>query len=78
MTPPADTIVIVSTPTCQRCKIAAKHLDAAGVQYQYIDATQDEKWAAWMAEQGLRNVPQIVKGDQRVEGLDFDAINRLF
>jgi glutaredoxin len=61
-----------------RCKIVAKHLDAKGAEYVYVDLSQDKEWAAWMAEQGLKNVPQTILGDVRVEGVDFDSINRLF
>lgn len=78
MTPPNDVITIVSTPTCFKCKLAARYLEERNIPFNYIDATSDPEWADWMAEQGLRNVPQIVKGDERVEGLDFDSIARLF
>jgi glutaredoxin len=73
-----DTITVLSTPGCSRCKIAAKHLTARGIEFTYIDVTQDEEWADWMRDNNLKNVPQIIRGDERVEGLDFDAINRLF
>jgi glutaredoxin len=78
MTPPDDTLFVLSTPTCQRCKIVGKHLDAKGVKYTYVDVTRDEQWLCWMQENDLKNVPQTVRGDERVEGVDFDAINRLF
>lgn len=78
MSQATDTLVVLSTPGCQRCKIVGKHLDAKGVEYTYIDVTQDAEWRAWMEEQNLRNVPQTIRGDERVEGVDFDAINRLF
>lgn len=71
-------IVVLSTPTCYRCKTVARHLENKGVEYEYIDVTKDEEWANWMRANGLSNVPQTIKGEERVEGVDFDAINRLF
>lgn len=78
MTPPADTLVLLSTPTCHRCKFVARHLDAKGVEYEYIDVTTDPDWRGYMDDNDLSQVPQTVRGDQRVEGVDLDAINRLF
>jgi glutaredoxin len=74
----ANTITVLSTPTCQRCKIVAKHLESRGVEFNYVNVQEDAEWAAWMQENSLTNVPQTIKGDARVEGVDFDAINRLF
>lgn len=78
MTPSPDTLFVLSTPTCQRCKIVGKHLTAKGVDYVYVDVTNDPEWREWMDQHGLLNVPQTVRGSERVEGVDFDAINRLF
>lgn len=77
MTAP-DTITILSTPTCSRCKIAVKHLEAKGVEFEYVDVTQDEEWAGKMRDRNLKNVPQTVRGETWIEGLDFNAINTLF
>lgn len=73
-----NTIIVLSTPTCQRCKVVAKHLEAKGVEFQYVNVQEDAEWAAWMRENNLSNVPQTIRGDERVEGVDFDSINRLF
>ena len=78
MTPPADTIFVLSTASCQRCKVVAKHLDMRGIRYEYINVEQDRDWYDWMTSQGYRNVPLTVRGEEHVEGVDFDAINRLF
>ena len=58
--------------------IVAKQIAAKGQEFTYVVVTQDEQWADWMREQGLSNVPQTLRGEERVEGVDFDAINRLF
>lgn len=81
MTVSTDTIVILSTPGCQRCKTVARHLDAKGVEYQYVDLTLPEnaEWYDAFKDRNLTNVPQTIRGnDDWIEGVDFDSINRLF
>lgn len=77
MTDP-NVITVLSTPSCYRCKTVVRHLENKGIQFEYIDVTKDEDWANWMRENGLSAVPQTIKGEERVEGVDFDSINRLF
>lgn len=74
----SSTIVVLSTPTCGGCRFVINHLKARGVDYEKIDVTQDEEWRRWMVDRNLTKVPQTIKGDDRVEGADIDAINRLF
>lgn len=81
MTPPIDTIVVLSTPDCQRCKTVDRHLNAKGVEHLYVDLS-DPANAEWLEEFRRRNltqVPQTLKGDsQWVEGVDFARIEALF
>lgn len=81
MTIAEDTIVVLSTPTCGRCKFVARHLDAKGVNYEYVDLTDPEN-ADWLEEfqsRNLTNVPQTLRGGSAwIEGVDLDAVNRLF
>lgn len=80
MTIATDTIVVLSTPGCQRCKTVARHLETKGAQFEYVDLTLPEnaEWYEAFRERNLTNVPQTVAGDEWVEGVDFDSINRLF
>lgn len=75
-----DTITVLSTPSCQRCKTVARHLEARGVAFDYVDVTtpEGEAWRDEMVGRNLANVPQTVLGEEWIEGVDFDAINRLF
>lgn len=76
-----ETIVILSTPTCSRCKFVGKHLDAKGVDYEFVDLSDPDN-ADFLAEfqaRNLSNVPQTFKGDSDwVEGVDFAKIESLF
>lgn len=76
-----DTIVVLSTPGCQRCKTVARHLEAKGIPFEYVDLTDPDnaEWLAEFKERNLTNVPQTLRGDGTwVEGVDFDSIATLF
>ena len=81
MSTAVDTITVLSTPTCHKCKFVAKHLDAKGVDYEYIDLSLPENaaWVELFRARGLTNVPQTFKGDSEwIEGVDFARIEALF
>ena len=73
-------LVVLSTPTCHRCKAVARKLTEAGVDHEYLDVTDpiNSEWRDRMVERGLTQVPQTVRGDTWVEGFDPDALERLF
>lgn len=73
-----DTIIVLSTPACQRCKTVARHLDNKDVEFTYVDVHEDEEWANWMRENNFSAVPITISGGTIIHGVDFDAINRLF
>ena len=81
MTATAEPLIVLSTPTCHRCKFVRKHLDAKGVDYEYIDLTdpKNEAWLERFQSRNLRNVPQTFRGESDwIEGVDFAAIEALF
>jgi glutaredoxin len=75
-----ETIVVLSTPGCQRCKFVERYLDDKGVTVTHIDLSlpENSEWLALFRERNLTNVPQTVSGETWVEGVDLDSINRLF
>lgn len=81
MTPPADTLIVLSNAGCNRCKVVARHLERNGVNHVYIDLSKPEN-AGWLEEFRSRNltqVPQTFRGDSEwVEGVDFARIEALF
>jgi glutaredoxin len=76
-----DTIVILSTPGCQRCKTVARHLDNKGIEYSYLDLTDPANAEVYeeFKRRNLTQVPQTFRGDGTwVEGVDFASIEKLF
>lgn len=73
-----DTIVLLSQPGCQGCRAVMRRLDEAGVDYLYVDVSEDDYWAAKLAERNIKRVPVTIKGETWIEGFDPDAIDRLF
>lgn len=74
------TVVVLSTPGCQRCKFVERYLDDHGFAFEHVDLTtpEGEAWLKEFRDRNLTNVPQTVSGETWVEGVDLDAINRLF
>jgi glutaredoxin len=74
-----DTLIILSTPTCQRCKFVARHLDDRGVEFEYVDLSDpaNSHWVAEMQERNLTQVPQTIRGETWIEGVQLDAIDAM-
>lgn len=60
-------IKIYTTPTCAYCHALMDWLDEKGIEYQEIDASNDDSIAV---------VPVTVIGDERIVGFDRPAIKR--
>ncbi|MBO7132464.1 glutaredoxin family protein [Candidatus Saccharibacteria bacterium] len=60
-------IKIYTTPTCAYCHALMDWLDSKGIEYEEIDASNDESITA---------VPVTEIGDVRIEGFDRPAIKR--
>lgn len=75
-----DTITVLSTPTCSRCKLVMRKLSEADVEFDHIDVTDpaNGEWRAWLESEGVKEVPVTVLREQRVLGFDPDALERLF
>lgn len=77
-------IVVLSTPTCSRCRIVKRHLESNGIEPLVIDVSKPGEYRTKMDAAGLSAVPQTFKledfdnPDNWVYGFDPDAINRLF
>ncbi len=60
-------IKIYTTPTCAYCHALMDWLDEKGIEYQEIDASNDDSIAV---------VPVTVIGDEKIVGFDRPAIKR--
>ena len=69
-------IVILSQPGCYRCKGVGRHLDTNGIDYQFVDVTQDESWRAWLQERAIGSVPVTVniRTGEYVRDFDPDGV----
>ncbi len=85
---PANAIIILSTPGCYRCGVVEKHLKAKaepdGVPFFKIDVTEEGPFRQAMLDAGFTGVPRTLRlcdidnPKEWVDGVDFDAINRLW
>ena len=60
-------IKVYTTPTCAYCHALMDWLDAQGIEYQEMDATQ---------EPGISAVPVTEIGGERIVGFDRPAIKK--
>ena len=60
-------IKIYTTPTCAYCHALMDWLDEKGIEYQEIDASDDDS---------IDVVPVTVIGDEKIVGFDRPAIKR--
>lgn len=65
-------IVILSQPGCFRCKGVGRHLDRNGIDYQFVDVTQDETWREWLEDRAIGSVPVTVNTRTGEYVRDFD------
>lgn len=75
------TITVLSTPTCQRCKLVDRYLtDHGDGSHDYIDVTDpaNSEWRDWLESEGIKEVPVTLLHDERVIGFNPDALARLF
>lgn len=69
---------VFSTPTCPYCITLKAFLDDKGIEYQYIDVSQDEAARDEMVEKtGQRGVPVIEIDGQMIIGFDKEKISQL-
>ena len=65
------TIKIYTRDYCGYCTSALRLLDSKGVKYEHINATNDQKTRAWLAEEtGSGTVPQIFIDGKAIGGCD--------
>lgn len=77
-------LVVLSTPSCHRCKTVARHLQSEGIDHRYIDVTDPmhAEYAELLAEHGVKEVPVTFREgaprEEWVMGFDPDGLGRLF
>lgn len=67
----SEKIKVYKKPTCVQCTAVLRTLDAAKVDYELIDLTQDEAAMDLVVNKlGYRQVPVVVYGDDHFPGFD--------
>jgi len=75
-------LIVLSKPGCVQCNAVYTRLDAAGVDYEVIDVSQDPVWFDKLIAQNIKSAPVTMRrGDDPKEwvlGFDPDGLDRLF
>ena len=71
------TITVYSQPFCQPCKATYRALDAAGLDYEVVDVTEDEQALEYVRSLGHQQSPVVVAGDQHWSGFRPDLLSTL-
>lgn len=64
--PTPDILTVYGADWCADCRYARRILDAAGVQYRYVDLRVDRAGQELLANAGILAIPVVVTSDGRV------------
>ncbi len=70
-------IIIYSKPACVQCTATYRALDRAGLDYDVIDLSADERALADVLALGHQQAPVVVAGDEHWSGFRPDRIKAL-
>jgi glutaredoxin-like protein NrdH len=71
------TITVYTKPACVQCNATYKALDKAGITYNIVDITTDEKARDYVLALGYLQAPVVVDGDDHWSGFRPDRIKAL-
>lgn len=70
-------ITVYSKPACVQCTATTREMDKKGIEYQYVDLTEDDAAMETVANMGYRQAPVVVAGDDHWAGFRPDKIGAL-
>ncbi len=70
-------ITVYSKPACVQCTATTKELDRKGIDYNYVDITQDSDAMNYIMGLGHKQAPVVVSGDDHWAGFRPDKIGAL-
>jgi len=70
-------ITVYSKPSCVQCTATTREMDRKGIEYQYIDLTEDSEAMETVANMGYRQAPVVVAGEEHWAGFRPDKISAL-
>lgn len=70
-------ITVYSKPACVQCVATTREMDKKGLEYTYIDLTEDTSAMEKIMDMGYRQAPVVVSGDDHWGGFRPDKIGAL-
>lgn len=61
-------IEVFGKPNCSYCERAKQLLEAKGIEYEYIDVSEDDDALAFLMDNGFKTVPQCYDGKTHIGG----------
>ena len=61
-------IFVYGKPNCSYCEQAKKLLEAKGIEYSYIDVSEDDEALAFLKNNGFKTVPQCYENGKHIGG----------
>lgn len=71
---PVDPIIVYSKPACVQCTATYKAFDKAGVDYEVVDITTDNKARDHLMSLGYQQAPVVVAGEEHWSGFRPDRV----
>ena len=68
------TITVYSKPSCVQCTATYRALDRAGLSYDVVDLSADERALAQVLELGYQQAPVVFADDEHWAGVRPDRI----
>ncbi|GAA2375965.1 glutaredoxin-like protein NrdH [Gordonia cholesterolivorans] len=70
-------ITVYTKPACGACHMTQRRLDAAGLDYDVVDISQDDEARDYVMALGYLQAPVVVAGDQHWSGFRPERIKEL-
>ncbi len=71
---PVDPITVYIKPACVQCTATYKAFDKAGVDYEVVDITTDNKARDYVMSLGYQQAPVVVAGEEHWSGFRPDRV----
>lgn len=70
-------VTVYGKPGCRACESTKRRLKKHGVEFNYVDFTQDEDAAKLLADNGVKAAPYVTAPTGSWSGLDEAEIDKL-
>lgn len=70
-------VTVYGKPGCRACEATKRRLKKQGVEFNYVDFTQDETAAKLLEDNGVKAAPYVTAPTGNWSGLDEAEIDKL-